>query len=467
MGNHEFDFGVSSLAPLVDAATYPIVAANLNFSKEPTLSKIKKSVTLDVAGQKIGIVGHLTPDTVLMSQPGAVEFLDVVESVKKETELLDRNGVKIIIILGHSGYEMDKKIAAEVPLADVVVGGHTNTFLWNGPQPDLEKPEDLYPKVVVQPGGKRVPVVQAYAYTKYLGVLNVTFDEKGDLVGFAGQPIFLDSSIPQDKDVLDVLETFRPAVDEINKEVVGKSSVLLDASGKTGQKCRSAECNLGNLIADAFVYYMAAQWAGPGWTDTPIGLINGGSVRTTIDPSIRGGNITRGELMGTLPFDNQIVSLKLTGAQLIKTLEIGARSDGETSKGEFLQFSGLHVVYDMKKPKFHRVVSVKARCGNCSIPVYKPVVPEQIYGVVSVSFLTNGGDAHEALKNGLDKKVQDLGDVDMVVWYLGKQKLVYPEEQGRIRFVGTETNEPSMANKQTLSVFIFLFILVKEIIVVS
>ena len=162
---------MSALAPFVEAAEFPLVAANLNFEKEPSLNKVNKSVVLEVTGRKVGIVGHLTPDTTLMSSPGGVIFLDVVDSVKKETEQLAKAGVNIIIILGHSGYEMDKKIAAEVPLADVVVGGHTNTFLWNGAQPDTEKPEDLYPKVVVQPNGKKIPVVQAYAYTKYKKVV--------------------------------------------------------------------------------------------------------------------------------------------------------------------------------------------------------------------------------------------------------------------------------------------------------
>nr|XP_015838513.1 PREDICTED: protein 5NUC [Tribolium castaneum] len=463
LGNHEFDFGVSSLAPFVKNAQFPIVAANLDFTKEPSLSEIKKSVVIDISGRKVGIVGHLTPDTRIMSQPGAVEFLDVVESVKNETQVLDAAGVKIIIVLGHSGYDMDLKIAADVPLADVVIGGHTNTFLWNGAQPDLEKPEDMYPKVVVQKGGKKVPVVQAYAYAKYLGVLNVTFDGQGDLVGFQGQPIFLDNGIVQDQDVLDLLEKYRPAVDEINKEVVGKSAVVLDASAN---KCRVVECNIGNLIADSFVYYMAGQYAGPGWTDTPIGLINGGSIRTIIDPSVHGGNITRGELMGTLPFDNQVVSFKLTGSQILKTLEIGARSNGETSKGEFLQFSGLHVVYNKKKPAFERVVSVKVRCGNCSVPLYEPLDPKKTYGVVTASFLTNGGDGHEVLANAPNKKVQDLGDVDTVVWYLKRQTEVYPEEQGRIKFVESEGgNTPSGATR-TFGVLALVLTLVTKVVIV-
>lgn len=79
---------------------------------------------------------------------------------------------------------MDKEIAANCPDIDVVIGGHTNTFLYNGTQPDLEKIEGPYPTMVRQKSGKMVPVVQAYAYTKYLGRLRVTVNCPQKLVHF-------------------------------------------------------------------------------------------------------------------------------------------------------------------------------------------------------------------------------------------------------------------------------------------
>lgn len=90
-----------------------------------------------------------------------------------EAERLKAQGINILIAVGHSGYQMDKKIAAECPEIDVVIGGHTNTFLYNGTKPDSENIDGPYPTMVAQPSGKMVPVVQAYAYTKYLGRLQV------------------------------------------------------------------------------------------------------------------------------------------------------------------------------------------------------------------------------------------------------------------------------------------------------
>lgn len=87
--------------------------------------------------------------------------------------MLQSNGVDIIIALGHSGYEMDQKIAMDCPLVDIVIGGHSHTFLYSGEQPDIEKPEGPYPTVIQQKNGKQVLVVQASCHNKYLGRLEL------------------------------------------------------------------------------------------------------------------------------------------------------------------------------------------------------------------------------------------------------------------------------------------------------
>lgn len=92
----------------------------------------------------------------------------------EEAQTLKNKGVNIILALGHSGFDVDKTIAKNCPLIDAVIGGHTNTFLYNGEQPDFEKIDGPYPTIITQASGKQVPVVQAYAYTKYLGELRLT-----------------------------------------------------------------------------------------------------------------------------------------------------------------------------------------------------------------------------------------------------------------------------------------------------
>lgn len=83
-------------------------------------------------------------------------------------------GVNIIIALGHSGYERDIEIAKRCPHVDVVVGGQSHTLLYTGTPP---APKDIsegpYPTIAVKPDGRKVPVLQAYAYTKYLGKMSL------------------------------------------------------------------------------------------------------------------------------------------------------------------------------------------------------------------------------------------------------------------------------------------------------
>lgn len=431
-GNHEFDDKVAGVLPYIGAATFPIVAANLDFSKEPALqaTNVSKSYVLEVAGKKIGVIGYLTPETAQIAAPENVIFLDEVAAIKEESERLDKEGVKIIIALGHSGYETDKKIAKEVPLVDLVVGGHTNTFLWNGPKPDLEEVQGPYPTIVQQSSGKKVPVVQAYAYTKYMGRLNIVFNDDGDAIDYHGQPQLLNKTVPQDQDFLNLLEVYRPEVDALDHEVVGRTRVLLDGSVES---CRHKECNFANMVTDAYVTYHSSVYGGSFWTDTPIAIINGGGIRNSIEAKEIDGKITRGELLGAMPFQDSIVSMTLNGTDLLKSLEIGVRSNGETSFGELLQVAGIHYTVDRSKPVGSRVIEAKARCGLCNVPVYEPILGHKTYRIITTGFLNTGGDGHHIIRDkGYNKVIEDLTDIDTVVWYMNKATPVYPEEEERL-----------------------------------
>lgn len=63
---------------------------------------------------------------------GKVKILPEIPSIQAEVNRLKNQGINIIIALGHSGFETDQNIAKEVEHVDLVVGGHSNTFLYNG-----------------------------------------------------------------------------------------------------------------------------------------------------------------------------------------------------------------------------------------------------------------------------------------------------------------------------------------------
>ncbi|CAN7943478.1 unnamed protein product, partial [Ixodes hexagonus] len=113
--------------------------------------------------------------------------------------LTERN-VTIIVAITHCGYPRDLEIIEQVPELDLIVGGHTNTFLYHGDSyPSENKPEGDYPTVVNRTDGSRGLVVQAYYYGKFLGFLNVVFNAAGNVTHWSGNPILLNSSIAEGK----------------------------------------------------------------------------------------------------------------------------------------------------------------------------------------------------------------------------------------------------------------------------
>lgn len=99
-----------------------------------------------------------------------------------------------------AGYQRDKEIAHAIDDLDLVVGAHSHSFLWSGSNvPSSETPEGEYPTVIKHASGEQTLVVQAFAYGKYLGKLDLMFDENGRVQHYQGLPIFLDSSFEQGK----------------------------------------------------------------------------------------------------------------------------------------------------------------------------------------------------------------------------------------------------------------------------
>lgn len=133
VGNHDFDDGRDGLLPFAQDCGFPILAANLNISNFPEIDNwIDSATILDVNGTQVGIIGYITKDrTVYASYNIAnITFQDEVEAVDREAKKLKEAGVDIIIAAGHAGYEVDLRMAEQVQDVDIIVGGHSHTFLY-------------------------------------------------------------------------------------------------------------------------------------------------------------------------------------------------------------------------------------------------------------------------------------------------------------------------------------------------
>lgn len=424
LGNHEFDKDSATLANFIKEANFPIVSANVNMTNDADLGplfhntvggnneegEIFPAIIKEVDGEEIGIFGLTTEDTSFLANPGDnIVFEDAVAKARETVELLEAEGVNKIIALTHLGYQPDLDLAAQVEGIDVIVGGHSHT--------KLDTP-------VVVENSEPTLIVQANEYLKYLGVLDVTFDENGVITDFSGELKDL-NGYAEDPAAKAKVEEYKLPLTELQKQVVGSTSVALN--GERGD-VRSKETNLGNLIADGMVAKANE------FIPTYIAMQNGGGIRASIDE----GDITLGEVLTVLPFGNSLVTLDLTGGEILSALEHSVSAPGA---GGFMQVSGLKFKYDPAKPVGERVWYVEALTDNG----YEALQLDKIYRVATNAFTADGGDGYTMFKNAKDDgRIAELYIVDFEVFtsYLEKYSPVSPAVEGRITEEAEGNTEP-------------------------
>jgi 5'-nucleotidase len=409
VGNHEFDDGPEGLAAFIDAVSFPVLSGNLDLSSSAELKdRVQGHLVLDVGGQKVGIVSALATDTVDTSSPGKdVLFQDEIDSLTADVEALQAEGVDIVIALNHVGLAKDIEIAEKVPGLDLVIGGHSHTLLSN----TQEGAAGSYPLMVGD-----VPVVQAYAYSKYLGEVTLTFDDDGNLVSAEGEPILLDASVTPDPNIAARVAEMGAPIEEMKKRVVASSAASIEGNRDV---CRVQECEMGNLVADAMLARVADQGA-------QIAIANSGGLRASIDE----GEVTMGEVLTVLPFQNTLSTFEISGQGVIDALENGV-SQVEEVKGRFPQVAGMTFTWDPSvAPNEGRITEVMvAKDGG-----YVPIDPATTYLVVTNNYVRNGGDGYKMFE-GDDKNAYDFGPdlADVTAEYLAENAPYTPYLDGRIK----------------------------------
>lgn len=406
VGNHEFDDGPEVLAGFIDAVGFPVLMSNADVSMEPALKdKIAKSTVIEKGGEKIGLIGLTPLDTPEIASPGKnVIFTDPAQAVQGEVDKLTAEGVTKIIVLSHSGYLVDKKVAAETTGVDVIVGGHDNTYLSNVSE-DAVGP---YPTMVGD-----TAIVQAYAYGKFLGELNVVFDDAGKITSASGEPLIMDKAVAEDSDTLARIAELAKPLDEIRNKVVADTSAEIDGNRDV---CRQVECTMGNLVADAQLARVKDQ-------GVTISLANSGGLRASIDA----GEVTMGEVLTVLPFQNTLATFETTGQTLIDALENGV-SQYEEKAGRFLQVAGMKYTFDISQPAGSRVSDVLVAEGD----QWVPIDPAKTYLVVTNNYVRNGGDGFKMFVDA--PKAYDFGPdlADVVAEFLAASGSYAPYTDGRI-----------------------------------
>lgn len=172
LGNHDFDGGMENLAKLIKQAKFPFINCNYEVKNTALENLIKPYLIIKKHGLKIGITGvGINPEGLI---PGhlckGVVYSDPVEALQKVSkELKKKQHCDLVICLSHLGYQYtntlqvsDKILASKSQYTDIILGGHTHTF--------LDKPDNI-----VSEFGKNVSVHQAGWAGLRLGKIEVEY----------------------------------------------------------------------------------------------------------------------------------------------------------------------------------------------------------------------------------------------------------------------------------------------------
>lgn len=406
VGNHEFDDGPEVLAGFMDSVDFPVLMSNADVSAEPFLAdKLAKSTVIEKAGEKIGLIGLTPQNTDELASPGDnITFSDPSAAVQGEVDKLTADGVNKIIVLSHSGYAVDQKVAAETTGVDVIVGGHSNTLLSNV----QERAVGPYPTLV-----NETAIVQAYAYGKFLGELNVTFDDDGNIVEAVGEPLIMNSEVAEDAATVARIAELAGPLEEIRSKVVAETGQEIIGAR---DHCRARECAMGNLIADAMLQRVKDQ-------GVVVAIQNGGGIRSSIDA----GEVTMGEVLTVLPFQNTLSTFEVTGDVLLAALENGV-SEVEEGAGRFPQVAGMTFTVTLAAEPGSRISDVMIAGADG----YAPLDAARVYGVVSNNYVRNGGDGYKMFKDAANAYDYGPDLADVTAEFLAATTPFVPYLDGRI-----------------------------------
>ncbi|MGZ0085751.1 bifunctional metallophosphatase/5'-nucleotidase [Caldibacillus thermoamylovorans] len=393
LGNHEFDEGVAEMLRLIHGgyhpatgdfagANFPYVSANV-VDKETRQPILPPYVIKRVNGMPIGFIGVTltdTPSIVTPSGVAGVEFIDEATAINKAVRELKKKGVRTIVVLAHnpgasnpdgtnaSGEIVDiaKTLDDEV---DVIFAGHNHAYL----------------NAVVD--GKLL--VQSYSYGTAFSDVDLKIDPRTkDVVAKQAEIVTTyHDGITPDPEIRALVEKYEAKVAPLVNQVVGTAAETI-----TDEQNASGESALGNLIADA---QRAAM-------NTDFAFMNPGGIRADIEQ----GEVTWGELYNVQPFNNQLVKMTLTGAQIRELLN----QQWQPTQTRMLQISGLRYTWSASRPAGNKVVDIQLPDGT-------PLNPNGKYTVTVNSFLADGGDGFTVLTQGTNREVGPV-DLDALVSYI-------------------------------------------------
>jgi 5'-nucleotidase len=436
LGNHEFDWGIETLAERMREARFPLLAANVFLRGTRTRPEwIRPSAMLEVSGVHVGVIGLSTVETPTVTSPRVVEGLEFAPGgpiAAREAAALRARGATVILLVAHAGplgpaHEIQEIAEAVRGEVDAIVCGHHHVQL--GPPP------------LVVAG---IPIVQAGAKLTAFSVIDLALDESGRVASatvnegtaprpggpqtifhsYEGRtPVWRGHRVEPDAAVAAIVRGYDVQVQRLRETPVGTTDIDLRKGGL-----------LGNLVADAL-----RSGAGGSLT-ADFALQNSGGLRVA---ELKAGPITFGDLFDLYPFDNRQVVISVAAASIRDALEAVLRAGKQP-----LQVSGLRYTVDWerfgsgedrrKSPAGALVTRIvderggKALCEttSCTRTACEATCSPGTYSVSLPDFLADGGDGLSMLK-GAPRRIGGMLARDILVSYVKERSPINAAVAGR------------------------------------
>ena len=413
LGNHEFDYGVPRMKMLLEQLNAPIVSCNLydvadqQFVYMPYIIK-------QYGNKKVAFIGATTPETMILEAyafydtNGGLEYdlrpKTFYQLVQQTVDDARAKGADYVVLLSHVG-ETTQSMGFNSHLLvnntrgiDVVLDGHSHEIFENAKATNLD--------------GQEITVTQTGTQFERIGKLLITPD------GRMTTKLLKPADVPYvNARVKAATDSIHKLVDAATSKVVAHTDYRLVVSDENKQWIiRGSETNAGDLVADAYRYALKSD----------IAFENGGGIRN----DIMAGDITYGDVIGMLPYDNILRRVAVSG-KLLKEMLTRCTALVPVLDGNFPQCSGLRFTIHCKS---HRVSDIEVLQENGK---YAPLDENHTYSVTMTNYTHEGGGFFDMFKKCSVLQESTVRYHEALIDYLtkvlgGNTGKAYAQPQGRI-----------------------------------
>ena len=416
LGNHEFDYGIPRMQQLLEQVGTPVVCANLYEAGEP-YPVFAPYVIHQYGDKRVAYVGACTPETMILEgysfyDTNGILLYDLkpktfYELVQQAVDAARAEGADYVVLLSHVGETPQSmgfsshRLVNNTRGIDIVLDGHSHEIIECAKATNLD--------------GKEITITQTGTQFAYVGKLLITPDGR-----FITQLIRSKDILYENAKITATTDSIRQMVKAVTSTVVAHSDYTLVVSDENAQWIvRGQETNAGDLVADAYRHALKSD----------IGLENGGGIRN----DILAGDITYGDIIGMLPYDNTLRRIMVSGEQL-KEMLTRCTALVPVLDGNFPQCSGLRFTIHAKS---HTVSDIEILQDDGT---YAPLDLHRTYSVALTNYNHEGGGFFDCFKKCPVLFESSLRYYEALADYLGKvlggnTGETYAQPQGRINIV--------------------------------